>query len=220
MQYIYYLVPLILIVGLGLYYILVLPKLKQKSAQGIQQLRDSLKGHEEEKRAYFLGDEKTLKPITEALKDEKIEAIVSCLQKQNFKDIAKRKAINAASDFSKELIGVEFSQGHNEDTYFLVVTDKALNYLLFKEGQLKEGVNYEFSKIKEVKLSEGGMKDVMQGGHKNYKKLAFEYEGEKIALFYMPLITFWPSGHMADNYEPALLFGEVFDEKLRRQLGQ
>ena len=219
MQYIYYLIPLVLIVGMGIYYFTVLPKLKQKSAQGMQQLKDSLKGHEEEKKAFYLSDEKTLKPITEALKGEKIQAIVSCLQKQNFKDVAKRKAINALSDMSRELVGMEFGKDHNEDAYFLVVTDRTLHYLVFKEGELKEKIDYEFSKIKAPTLGEGGIADVVQGGQKNYKKFTFDYDGEKIALFFIPMITFWPSGYMADNYEPAVLFGEVFEEKLKEALG-
>ena len=217
-----YFIPLIMIIIFGAYYIFVIPKIKQKSEEGMQALRDSLKGKEGELQKKYLEDPNYLKPVLDVLNGEKIEGVVNCLEKRSVTQVLKQKIVNDISNAFEDKLGINFAIKDNQDTYYLVLTEEKLHYMVFDQSKIKEHLTFDFLGMTKTELERANISDAMfKGGQQRYQKLNFEYEGKKHTFFFTEGVFYLPNKGFVGNVmaEWIIIFGEAFKKNLQRRLG-
>ncbi len=212
----YYLVPLAIVVFFGFYYVVVIPKLKQQSAEAMKEFRDNLGGKGAELRKKYLKDANALGLVSKVVGEE-IVGMASALKRQSVIQVMGKKV----SDRLKREFVMDLSD-KDVLVYYLVLGQKSLHYLVFKNGEFETKESFELGRMQVVQSSNANVKDAMvMGGDINYKKISFTYDEKSYQFFYAKILNQYPNGQDVGELltEWMVIFAEAFEGGIKGRLG-
>lgn len=225
-----YIMPVLIITSV-IYYVLIVPKIRNKAFVENSKIKNALIGKEKETRPKYLYDENRFQPISELIVNEEVLGITDCMKRKSGKQVAITMVVNFLKDFAESLIrkfmhrglgvmgGYQFSRG-DKGLFYLVISNKALHYLFFDEGKLIEHQRFSFHEIENFNQNSANMADqFLKGGAMKYPKISFKTTKEQFTFFYTESIECYPSGEPLETnamYEVNHLFVTPFKNEINQ----
>ena len=177
--------------GLYVYLKIILPKMNEKAEEKQEKLASNvisqMRGHEDEVRERLLKSSDTISLIASTMNGDRIEGLISCMERRDLKDVTRQGLTNVAGKAVGKLTGIGFKQKDNEENYYLAVNPERLHYLHFTdEGECREYLSFDRSRMEyletgKVTTAEATM---LSADMFESNRLSFTYDGVTYKFFY------------------------------------
>ena len=177
--------------GLYVYMKIILPKMNEKSEEKQAKLASDvisqMKGREDEVRERLLKSSDTISLISNTIDGDRIEGIISCMERRDLKDVTRQGLTNVAGKAVGKLTGIGFKQKDNEEDYYLVVNPEKIHYLHFSDdGECREYLSFDRSRMEyletgKVTTAEATM---LSANMFESNRLSFTYDGDTYKFYY------------------------------------